>query len=119
MTFFSGDITKISGNMTQVSGDVTSGEMTLERLDCKPLGSIQIIPWSNSYLPSEGCTGEYWLERVVAVQKPNKGQFSPVRLKEASSVRSRLHGTRTKYVHFEITSFRDQKFTAYGETRIK
>ena len=30
--------------MTQVSGDVTSGEMTLERLDCKPLGSIQIIP---------------------------------------------------------------------------
>lgn len=55
----------------------------------------------------------------MAVQKPNKGQFSPVRLKEARSERSRLHGTRTKYVHFEITSFRDQKFTAYGETRIK
>ena len=35
--FFSGDITKISGNTTQVSGDMTSDEMTLRWLDCKPL----------------------------------------------------------------------------------
>ena len=34
--FFSGDITKISGNITQVSGDMTSGEMTLGRLDRLP-----------------------------------------------------------------------------------
>ena len=33
----SGNIIKILGNMTQVSGDMTSGEMTLERLDCKPV----------------------------------------------------------------------------------
>ena len=35
--FVSGDITKISGNTTQVSGDMTSGEMTLGRLDRLPL----------------------------------------------------------------------------------
>ena len=36
LTFFSGDITNISVNMTQVSGDMTSGEMTLGRLDRLP-----------------------------------------------------------------------------------
>ena len=34
--FLSGDITNISCNMTQVSGDMTSGEMTLGRLDWLP-----------------------------------------------------------------------------------
>ena len=38
-TYFS-DITKISGNMTQVSGDMTSGEMTLGRLDRLPLEDL-------------------------------------------------------------------------------
>ena len=36
LDFFSCDITNISGNMTQVSGDMTSGEMTLGRLDRLP-----------------------------------------------------------------------------------
>ena len=35
--FVSGDITKILGNITQVLGDMTSGEMTLGRLDRLPL----------------------------------------------------------------------------------
>ena len=34
--FVSGDITKILGNITQVLGDMTSGEMTLGRLDRLP-----------------------------------------------------------------------------------
>ena len=33
-------MTQVSGNMTQVSGDMTSGEMTLGRLDCKPLHQV-------------------------------------------------------------------------------
>ena len=41
--FFSGDTAKISGNMTQVSGDMTSGGMTLGRLDCKPLHLVLYI----------------------------------------------------------------------------
>ena len=41
--FFSGDTAKISGNMTQVSGDMTSGGMTLGRLDCKPLHLLLYI----------------------------------------------------------------------------
>ena len=41
--FFSGDTAKISGKMTQVSGDMTSGGMTLERLDCKPLHLVLYI----------------------------------------------------------------------------
>ena len=38
-----------SGNMTQISGDMTSGEMTVGRLDCKPIrykSRIQEFSWS-------------------------------------------------------------------------
>ena len=48
----------------------------------------------------EGCTGEYWTE-VVTVRtslrsvrtKPTKGQYSPVRLKQARLVSCLLYGT--------------------------
>ena len=54
--FFSGDITKISGNLTQVSGDMTSGEMTLGRIDCKPVSHdplVKLCRLSRQYVVNE------------------------------------------------------------------
>ena len=56
------------------------------------------------------------LARVVAVRTEHsaaKGQYCPVRPRQAS-LGSILYGTRTKPVYFEFASFRDQRYTAYG-----
>ena len=67
----------------------------------------------------EGRTGEYWPE-VVTVRtehrevgtKTTKGQYSPVRLEQASLVSSLLYGTRhcSCYIFFFQMHFRSVKF---------
>lgn len=72
----------------------------------------------------EGCNREYWPEFVAVRTVPSKvrtqtkqGQYYPIRLEQSRLISILLCGTQIKPVYFQLSDFREQKYSAYYRFR--